>query len=88
MTKPSSTSQASSLPACFAIILHIDGASSCTVLMSRRAQRMSGTAITLMPSRVAAVSTSGRLCVNITRLGTGAAGQAKSRSAAPRLTCR
>ena len=53
VTKPSSTSQASSLPACFAIILHIDGARSCTVLMSRRPQRMSGTPITRIPSRAA-----------------------------------
>ena len=74
VTNPSSTSQASSLPACLAIILHIEGARSCTVLMSRRPQRMSGTPITRIPSRAAAVSTSARAWVKATRLGAGSAG--------------
>ena len=88
VTSPSSTIQASSAPALRAAIFAIEGARSCTVLMSRRPQRMSGRVTTRMPSRAAALSTSGRAWVKSTRLGVGDAGQAKSRSAAPRVTWR
>ncbi len=88
VTKSSSTIQASSAPASRAIIFAQDGASSCTVLMSRRPQRMSGTEATRMPAAARGLSTRARACVNSTTLGAGRSGQTKSRSAAPRVTCR
>ena len=88
VTKPPSTIQASSAPASSAACLASEGASNCTVLMSRRFQRMSSTRITdqaLLSRRIVRQLLGLRehhqrgLCVF---------GMEKSRSAAPRDTCR
>lgn len=49
LTNPSWTNQASSTPAFSAIILPIDGYSSCAVLISRRPHRCSGMEMTRNP---------------------------------------
>ena len=54
--------------------------------MSRRRQRRSGTVITAAPVLASGASTIRLGCVNITTVGGMAAGKAKSRSAAPRVT--
>ena len=88
VTKPSSTIQASSAPASSAACFAIDAASSPTVFTSRCFQRTSGTVTIVIPRAARGLSTSAFLCVNITSVGFGSAGYAKSRSAGPRVICR
>ena len=86
--KPSSTIHASPAPASSAACFAIDAASSPTVFTSRRFQRRSGTVTTVIPRAASGLSTSGFSCVNMTSVGLGSAGYAKSRSAGPRVICR
>ena len=76
------------MPWALASIFAIDGKRSCTVLMSRRPQRMSSTEITLSPRLAAGLSTSALDWVNSASVGVMSSDQAKSRSAVPRETWR
>ena len=89
VTLPSSIIQASPAPASAAACLASTCASSATLLMSRRAQRMSGTVITAMPDFADGALTMSLTEVNITSVGLTSFGNAKSRPvSAPRVTCR
>ncbi len=91
MTWPlSSTNQASFAPSPRAASLASEAGSSITVLMSQRAQRVSGMVLTAMPSAAAASSRAGdTLRARQTTVGfTSSGGNRKSRGRAPRDTCR
>ncbi len=85
--KPSSTSQASSAPMSFAVCFARDEASNCTVLMSRRCQRMSGRVTTARPLAAVGLFRMFFSWVNMTSDGVASLGKLKSRSAAPRVIC-
>ena len=89
VTLPSSIIQASPAPASAAACLASTCASSATLLMSRRAQRRSGTVITSMPVLADGALTMSLTEVNMISVGLTPLGNAKSRPvSAPRVTSR
>ena len=90
VTKPSgATSHASSAPRTLASVFASACASNPTDLMSRRAQRMSGTLTMRVPLRADGVSISARGSANMKIVRRGVSGATKSRAPyAPRVTCR
>ena len=87
VTLPSSIIQASPAPASAAACFASTCASSATLLMSRRDQRMSGTVITAMPFLAESALTMSLTEVNMIIVGVTPLGKAKSRPlSAPRVT--
>ena len=87
VTLPSSIIQASPAPASAAACLASTCASSATLLMSRRVQRMSGTVMMPMPVLADGALTMSLTEVNIINVGLTPFGKAKSRPvSAPRVT--